>query len=503
MDAGKRTIINTLAQHIRAIINICMSLFSTRFVLSALGADDFGIFSIVGSVVTLLGFVTNAMVVTTQRQLSFAHGKNDEEGLRKVFSNSLAIHLSIGLLMIVAGVAFEHSLFNTFIKISPDRIDAAKSVYLLAIFMLLLSFLTAPFRALFLARENIVYISIIDFLDGFFKLALAYYLLFISADKLIAYAFMLASITLFNLFAFALYAKLHYRETTLLPKKGDIDFTVIKYIIGFAGWTIYSTGCILGRTQGVAILLNRFFGTLFNASYGIASQVAGSIQFVSQSVLNAMSPQIIRAEGAGDRKRMLMLSILACKYATLLLAIVVMPLVFEMPTLLSIWLGDVPVYAVTFCQFILLTAVVDQTTIGLGIANQAIGKIRTYSVVINSIKLSTLLLAWICLKMGESVISVMWCYIAIEALCALARIPFLHYTAGLSINSFVKHVYLRILVPIIVLVITDYSMIQLDIPYRFIITFIISIVTSSIVMWFTSVTEKEKIVLLTVIKKQQ
>ena len=65
MNSNTRLIVNTLAQHIRSLVNIVLSLYSTRLVLQALGQSDFGIFSLVGSVVTMMGFITNAMVVAT------------------------------------------------------------------------------------------------------------------------------------------------------------------------------------------------------------------------------------------------------------------------------------------------------------------------------------------------------------------------------------------------------------------------------------------------------
>ena len=67
-------------------------------------------------------------------------------------------------------------------------------------------------------------------------------------------------------------------------------------MFSFMGWSVYSTGCIVGRTQGIAILLNRFFGTVVNAAYGIAWQVSGQLNFLSSSIQNATKPQLIRAE---------------------------------------------------------------------------------------------------------------------------------------------------------------------------------------------------------------
>ena len=355
MEPTKRIIVNTLAQHIRSIINIGLSLYSTRLVLQALGESDYGVFSLVAGVVAMLGFLTNAMVVTTQRQLSFLHGKGDINHVRRMFSNSLLLHILFGLLLVAILCAIRPLLFNGFLNIAPDRTAIAANVYYLVILSLFVTFLAAPYRALFIARENIVYISIIDVLDGFFKLFFALWLLTYGADRLIAYAWTTVAIMAFNYLAFALWARSHFEESVMLPKRSDICRQDMKELTGFAGWTIYSMGCIIGRTQGVNIILNRFFGTVTNAAYGLAQHVFGAVMFVSQAIVNAISPQLIKAEGRGDRQHMLRFAEALSKYSFLLLSMIVIPLVFEMPAVLSLWLDKVPENTVLLCRFILIT----------------------------------------------------------------------------------------------------------------------------------------------------
>ena len=163
MDTNTRIVVNTLAQHVRAILNTCMSLFSTRYILMALGQSDFGIFSLIGSTVAMLGFVTGALVVTTQRHLSYSYGEGDREASRQIFSNSLFIHILTAGVLIIVLAAIKPLLFGGILDINADRIDTASRVYFIVLVMLGLSVVTSPFRALFVARENIVYISIIDF----------------------------------------------------------------------------------------------------------------------------------------------------------------------------------------------------------------------------------------------------------------------------------------------------------------------------------------------------
>lgn len=504
MDSTKRIVVNTLAQHIRSLVNICLSLYSTRLVLQALGQSDFGIFSLVGGVVTMLGFITNAMVVATQRHLSFHHGRGDMNYIRRIFANSLFLHLSIGVLLSAAILLLEPLLFNGFLKIESTRISEASTVYVLMVLSLFLTFIASPYKALFIARENIVYISVIEVADGILKLVCAIWLLQWQHDRLIAYAVIMTSIMGFNYLAFFVYAKLHFPESMFLPARKDINKKNIAEIFNYAGWTIYNMGCIFGRMQGVAIIFNRFFGTIINSSYGIAMQVSGAIHFVAQAVVNAMSPQVFKAEGSGDRQRMLFLAEATSKYAYLLMAMAVVPIVFEMDAILTVWLGDVPEHATMLCQMILLTSLVDQTTTGLNVANLAVGRIRNYSLIISTVKLSTVLFVYFILFWGYSVNAAMWCYLIIELICGLTRLPLLKVTSGMSILHYIRHVFYPLVFPTLALCAGCWLVVSLtEIPFRFLVTTIVAIMVSAPVTWYLTLESKERYTIFQMLKQKR
>jgi len=493
MNSNTRIIVNTLAQNIRSLFNIGLSLYSTRLILLALGESDYGIYSLVAGVVAMLGFLTNAMVVTTQRQLSFCHGRGNMTDVQRVFSNSLFLHIVSGLILVVALVSVGSYVFNHVLRIDEARQDVAINVYYLVIVTLFLTFQTAPYRALFIARENIIYISLIDMADGVLRLAAAVWLLHCPFDRLMAYSWIVLAIAAFNQLALVGWAQMHFEESRIWPRWSDISRKSLRELTSFAGWTIYSLGCIIGRTQGVAVLLNLFFGTVINAACGISQQVFGAVQFVAQSIVNAMNPQIVKAEGMNDRQRMLALSESLSKYAFLLLSIVVIPLVMEMPSVLSVWLVDVPENAVTLCRGVLIAALCDQLTIGLGSANQAIGRIRNYSIFINGIKVLTLPVVYLALKSGGDVQSVMMIFIVFECVCAGSRLPFLKYTAGLSIIHFVKHVFGRLLIPAVSTVAVCWLMISCcEFAFRFLLTGFASAITAISTLWLFALEQGEK-----------
>lgn len=506
MNSSTRVIVNTTAQYAKTFVNIILTLFSARLILEALGVTDFGLYSLLAGVTSMLAFATNALASTTQRFLSYHQGKSGIEQQKDIFANSFYIQLSLGLLTLVVLLALTPFLFDGILNVPTERVEAAQWTYVIVAIILFVTFLCTPYRAILISHENIVYITIIDIIDGVLKVVLAVALFHISYDRLIGYALFLLSIQVFNLMSIAIYAIKKYEECSI-PSARRIHKKYIKDISSYAGWNIYSVGCVMGRTQGIAILINHFFGAAVNAAYGLGFQIAGYVNFMSESLMNAIRPQIVRAEGEDNREKMLWLSELACKFSFYLLSCLAIPCIFEMETLLTLWLGKVPEYAVLFCRMVLIASIVDSLTCGLGMANQAIGNIKQYSLAVNSVKLLTLPATLICIKVGFPILGIAVCYVSFEFLCAMIRLPFVKKNGGLDVVRFVKNVFAKDVIPFSVFVIiTAVLATYLNFAFSFILTFAIAIPIYIVTIYLFGITEVEReiinSILIKVIKKK-
>ena len=491
MKASQRVFINTIAQYVRTAINMCLSLYTVRLVLLTLGQSDFGIYSLIAGLVAMLSFLTNSLVNTTQRFVSFYQGKGITEKVREVFNNSLVLHICIGVIVASILEVLTPFLFDGFLNIPETRIDAAKVVFQVVVVILFTTFVTAPFRALLISHENIVYISIIDVMDGVLKVIFVTLMTMVSYDKLVFYALLMLGIQLFNFLALSVYCYRKYEECCI-PNPKRVTIKYFKELSSYAGWNVYMTGCIVGRQQGIAIILNRLMGPIVNAAYGIGFQIAGYTNFLSVSIVNAISPQIIKAEGSGDRQRALWLSNVACKFIFLLLAIVCVPCIFEIDSILKWWLKDVPENANLFCIMVMCSLLCDSFSLGLAYINQAIGKIGAYSFTINTPKLVTLPAAIVMLKYGCDLFEIASMYVSIEMFCAVLRIYFIKRTAGLNVNLFIKDVVFKGIPPFAICILSSWICVNfMQFPYRFIITFIISSIIYLLTFYLFGLTAKE------------
>ena len=492
MKSSSRVLVNTLTQYFRTGIVMLLSLYILRVVLSSLGQSDYGIYTVIAGCVAMLGFLTNSLVRTTQRFVSYYQGRNDKQLLKLVFNNCLLIHLFLGIFVLIILEALAPIFFNGLLNIPSERVEAAKIVYQIVLSILFVTISTSPFRALLVSHENIVYISIIDIADIVLKVMLVVLMSLSSCDRLILYAIILLAVQFFNFMALALFCFIKYEECvwpSIIGLKKDYVIEMGKY----AGWQVYGTACQIGRDQGLSIVLNRAFGTIMNAGLGIGTQVSGATNTLSSAIVNAMSPQIVKAEGAGDRGRTIWLSNVLSKMVFFLMSILGIPLLFEIPQVLHVWLDNYPESAVFFSRMYILALLMDSLTIGLTHINNAIGNIGKYILVMNTPKFLTVIFSILTLKLGMPLIYIGVVYVTIEAICAFARVPLIREQAGLNVRDFYHNVIIMEIIPAVICVATCWiSVTAFDFSFRFLLTFAFSALCYSTAMYFMGFTNKEK-----------
>ena len=78
-DNNKRIAKNTLFLYFRMLLTMIISLFTSRIILKTLGVEDYGIYNVVGGVITMLNFITNSLSGAESRFITFELGKGNIE----------------------------------------------------------------------------------------------------------------------------------------------------------------------------------------------------------------------------------------------------------------------------------------------------------------------------------------------------------------------------------------------------------------------------------------
>lgn len=501
MNNSTRVIVNTIAQYMKTLINGLLVLYSTKIVLTSLGQADYGIYTVIAGVVAMLSFLSMSLSQATQRYCSYYQGKNDETKLLGVFNNSVLVHIVIGVSICLLLFLCKNFIFTHLLSIPIGRLTIAKSLYNTVIICVLISFYYTPYYALLLSHENIVFTSVVSVVNGLFKLVVAIALLYTSYDKLLFYGYGMIAVELINLILFSLFSKYKYIECVLIPKLHLIDRTQIFDFFRFTGWTAYCSGCILGRTQGVSILLNRYWGATINAAYGIALQLQPFVLTISQSLTNAIRPQAVRSEGASNRGKMLWLAQIESKFSFFLLSLLAVPSIIFMNALLQIWLGEVPEYSVAFCRTMLIAGLCDMWSTGLITAFNAAGALKNYSLIVQTIKLLTIPAAWVSIYLGYGIEAVCCCFVGFELLCSFLRIYLARKELGLNVDYYLREVVLKSILPLSALIAINLLLCQFSCTFvMFLLSLIASVLICSPIFYFASLTKDEKDIIISLKK---
>ncbi|MBU2916048.1 MATE family efflux transporter [Reichenbachiella agariperforans] len=492
MKASSRVILNTVISYARIAVTMVVSLFTTRLALDVLGVVDYGIYNLVAGVVALLAFLNSTLTVSTQRYLSYNQGNRRMDLQKEVFQSSLVMHIVVGFGLVVVMELAGIFIFEMTLDIPEERMEAAKYIYHFLVLSVFFTVLSTPFTASINAHEEIHWIALVNILDVLIKLGIAFLLYSIEGDRLMIYGILMPSIAIFIFFIYMTVAFWRYNECTLAGIY-ITGFSKIKEMGIYAGWNLFANLAWLGRTQGASILLNIFFGTIANAAYAISLQINTKIRFFSSSLLQVLNPQIMKSEGAGDRGRMLRLSMMASKFAFLLIAMICIPLMFEMNIILGVWLKEVPENAAIYGQLTLLAILINQITIGLQSAVQAIGRIKYYQLVIGSWMLLSVFIAYLLLMYGMESYSIFVCFVVAEAIACILKLVFIHKIAGLSCFLYLKRVIARIAIPAGASFLACWFIVSyVDFPIRFVLTGCVSVIVISCVTYLFGLYSDER-----------
>ena len=447
MNSSERIVFNSIVLYAKLIITIIVNLIATRFILNAMGVEDYGIVNLISGIVSMLTFVQNSMAISTQRYMSVNIGKGDLKRQNVIFNNGLFLHLLLGVVILVILEACIPLVFNSAIQIPTERYASSMILYQLTCLGTLLVIVCVPIDATLNAHENMLWVSLASILESAIRLLGAYWLLYYQSDKLVFYGVLVVVIRLASLLFKSFYCKKNYSEVQVQLK--GVNKGLLKEMLSFSVWNMFGAFAVAARGQGVAVILNIFNGVVVNSAYGIGQQVSGQLSNFSGTISKSMTPQIMQREGGGHRSAMNSLALKQCHYTSLFVFIFALPLFVEMPYVLQIWLKTVPDYSIDFCRVFALVALMGQLSSGLMTAIQAKGKIAFYQITMSLLLLLNLPAAFFLQKYGYSPTAVMWSMLLIEIICLVSRLLFAHSLVGISFREYAKEVIVKLSVAII------------------------------------------------------
>lgn len=433
---------NTIYLYIRSLFSLFVSLYSSRLILQALGADDYGTYNVVGGFVSMFWLVSGSLSTAVTRFLNFEMGRGDREQVGKVFSMSLNIMLLLSLVVLLLAESFGLWFLHHQMNIPAGRETAAFWVFQFSVLTVMSGFAVVPFNSAIIANEKMGIYAYLGIAEAIMRLIIALLLAFghISVDKLILYALLWMIATLILQGTAATYCRRSFAECRF---RRVFERGLFKEMFSFAGWNFAASISGTFSGQGVSVLLNIFFGTIINAARGLAGTVNNAVCIFVNNFTLALNPQITQSFASGNKDYLKSLVFRGTKFSFFILLLFDLPLFLEAPFVLDIWLDEVPEHTANFVRLSLIISLIDIHGGIFNMAQKATGDIRRIQIWLSLSTLSIFPLSYIALKCGLAPEVVYLICIFISLINVFAILFIACGKLSFSLRDILSKVYLR------------------------------------------------------------
>lgn len=444
IDNSKRIAKNTFYLYIRTIITLLISLYTSRLILKYLGVEDYGIYNVVGGVVTMFSLISGSLVGATQRFITFELAKNDIRRSKEIFVAAITIHVFLAVVLFILLETLGLWFLNNHMNIAESRMVAANWVFQASIFAFLINIVSIPYNASIIAHERMSAFAYIGITEAFLRLISVLTLQYFFVDRLVVYAFFMLVIAIIIRIIYSVFCGRNFEECIQLSFLWNK--TLYKQMASFAGWNFIGSSAGLLSNQGVNVLLNIFSGVVTNAARGIAMQVEHAMSSFVTSFMTALNPQITKSYSIGNNEYLNSLIFQGSKYSYYLVLLMSLPVIIEAEFVLTLWLKIVPEYTLLFVRLTLIIYMIQSLSNTMMTAILATGKIKKYQIVVGGINSLNFIFSYMALSWGYSPYSVYIIALVVTVLILIGRLYYSHKLFRFPVREFMIKVVFRIVV---------------------------------------------------------
>lgn len=377
-ENNKRIAKNTLALYFRTFITMIVGLYTGRVMLQALGVDNYGINNVVGGIIGMSSLITSTMSQAISRYITYSIGQGDKERLKTMFSTSVNAQIVMSIIAVIVLEIFGLWFLSNEANIPEGRMIAAHWVFQCSLMSLVIGLISSPYNALLVAHERMGIYAYTSIAEVALKLIVVFAILTFDGDRLILLSILNVIVGLGMRVFYGWYCSKHFEESEYYVRIFDKD--LLKELTVFSGWNLLNNGAWVFATQGVNMLVNVFFGVVYNAARGIAQTVNGAVQGFVGNFTMAFSPQITKTYAAGDKEYAIKLGNRGTKFSWLMMYVFIVPVCCEAETLLRLWLGQVPEWSAMFLRFTMFESLAVSSGQNLFRLIQADGHVKKYTI---------------------------------------------------------------------------------------------------------------------------
>lgn len=330
-----RWIFNIASNYLKFLINMVVVFFLTPFIISTLGIEEFGLWSLVFAVIGIFGLLDFGFATAAVKYVAEAVGSKDHSGLSRIISSLAVIYSVIGIVCLLL-VLLLASPASYLFDLDETRRQVFSSILLVVGIAVSLSFPLSIFKAIMLGSGRMVFVNGIEVLMSLTNAGLVVYLLS-SGFGLQGLAYSAAATMLGNLVLLVPMVRKMLPDVTI--SLSNFSSSQVKELLSFSVYAFIANIAVLIILRIDPIVIGMFLPLSAIAIYAIAAKIAEYTYLLNKQFSNALMPLVSQAKGRSDHELIHRILVDGTRFLMAIALPFIALLFFYAPEIVNVWVG--------------------------------------------------------------------------------------------------------------------------------------------------------------------
>jgi O-antigen/teichoic acid export membrane protein len=274
--------------YVNILLTNVIGLILTPFIIRSLGDSEYGLYTLIGSLIAYFTLMDLGLNNTIIRYVAFYKHNNDKKGEENFLGLTFLIYGVISFLVLIIGSLLYFKLDNIFINsLSVEQIDKAKQMFVILIFNIAITLPGGAFVAICNAYERFVFPRVLLIIKYIIRSILVFSLLgyipeaitLVWIDTIINIIFIISSI-------YFVFYKLNVKI-----KLTKVDFALLKEIASYSFW-IFLVAIVMSIQWNIGqLIIGISKDTITVAIYGVGVLLGGYYGAFAGAINTLMLPK--------------------------------------------------------------------------------------------------------------------------------------------------------------------------------------------------------------------
>ena len=440
----KDIIKNAIVLYLRTAIALVSALIATRIVLNNLGTETYGVYTLLRDLTYMFFCIDTALGVATLRFLSYKRGEHGLLTLEKSRDNTISILKNIYIFVnsgtVILFLFIGLVTIKYIINIPPGLHKSAMISFCFILPTFALTSMGTFFSMILMAYERFNQYAMITIADAGLKLIAAICTFFSFANRLYLYVVALLIESFLILLFYKIKVYILFHEPILSIRR--YPFEKYREFLVFIGWSMFGNISRIINQRGTSMIVNLFFGVVFNAVIGLAMQIYIAIILTTNSIVTAMTPKMTKDYAQKDMKEINKIINNSSKLVMILSVLCSAMFIANYNFITKLWLKNAPEELYIVALFLLLSIPIEILSNPLTVLIQATGKIKDYYIFLSLYLLMMPVMVYIMYRLGFPVYTLYIVKSIFDFGGIILRLFFLKKIASFPIKSYLREILL-------------------------------------------------------------